>query len=62
MEDTNEEYQKFVDKFKAKKTTDDCYTPDNIYETVLNWVTKEYKVNREKSCPAVLAGRRLPEV
>jgi len=48
MEDTNEEYQKFVDKFKAKKTTDDCYTPDNIYETVLNWVAKEYKVNREK--------------
>lgn len=23
----NKEYQEFVDKFKPKKTTDDCYTP-----------------------------------
>lgn len=26
----NAEYQSFVDKFKPKKTTDDCYTPPNI--------------------------------
>ena len=36
--DIDEEYQKFVDKFKPKKTTDDCYTPANIYEAVLSWV------------------------
>lgn len=27
-------YDEFVDKFRVKKTTDDCYTPDNIYEVV----------------------------
>lgn len=31
-EDGNDEYNEFVDKFKPKKTTDDCYTPDNVYE------------------------------
>ena len=24
----NKTYEEFVDKFKPKKTTDDCYTPD----------------------------------
>lgn len=28
LEDINEEYAAFVDKFKPKKTTDDCYTPE----------------------------------
>lgn len=27
----NEDYKAFVDKFKPKKTTDDCYTPQHIY-------------------------------
>ena len=36
------EYEAFVDKFKPKKTTDDCYTPPNIYEAVKNWAVKEY--------------------
>ena len=31
------EYAKFIEKFKPKKTTDDCYTPPNIYETVKTW-------------------------
>lgn len=31
-------YDHFVDKFKPKKTTDDCYTPDYIYEAVCLWV------------------------
>ena len=34
MENESKEYQAFVDKFKPKKTTDDCYTPKNIYEVV----------------------------
>lgn len=29
-----ETYEEFVEKFKPKKTTDDCYTPPEIYETV----------------------------
>ena len=34
----SEEYEAFVEKFKPKKTTDDCYTPANVYEEVLNYV------------------------
>ena len=41
-EDSEAKYQAFVDKFKPKKTTDDCYTPDNIYRTVAAWVAREY--------------------
>ena len=41
------EYTAFVDKFKPKKTTDDCYTPKNIYEAVAEWVSSEYGVDRE---------------
>lgn len=36
------EYAAFVEKFKLKKTTDDCYTPDNVYAAVLDWAVKEY--------------------
>lgn len=32
------DYDNFVEKFKGKKTTEDCYTPDNVYEAVLGWV------------------------
>lgn len=33
-------YEEFVDKFKPKKTTDDCYTPDVIYKAVKDWAIK----------------------
>ena len=35
-------YQAFVDKFKPKKTTDDCYTPPIVYDAVRDWACKEY--------------------
>ena len=44
VEDTDTEYQKFVDKFKPKKTTDDCYTPPNIYEAVKDYVIDKYNL------------------
>ena len=44
----NDEYNEFLDKFEAKKTTDDCYTPDKVYEAVADWVAKEYNVPRAK--------------
>jgi len=44
----NAEYEAFVEKFKPKKTTDDCYTPEPIYEAVAEWVREEYGVPREK--------------
>ena len=43
----DEEYLAFLDKFKAKKTTDDCYTPTLVYEAVAKWVENEYHVNRK---------------
>ena len=48
---TNEsaEYAAFIDKFKPKKTTDDCYTPANIYAVVHDWAVSEY----------ALAGRKV---
>ena len=45
--DEDAEYQAFVEKFKPKKTTDDCYTPDNIYEVVAGYVAEKYGVKQE---------------
>lgn len=42
----NPEYDAFVEKFKRKKTTDDCYTPENIYNAVADWVADEYHLDR----------------
>ncbi len=42
------EYKDFVDKFKPKKTTDDCYTPPLVYEAVKNWACKEYDIDPDK--------------
>ena len=33
-----DDYDGFTDKFKAKLTTDDCYTPPEVYAVVLEWV------------------------
>jgi len=46
-EDGNDEYNEFLDKFEIKKTTDDCYTPDNIYEVVADWVSREYNKSKD---------------
>ena len=37
-------YEEFVEKFKPKLTTDDCYTPPEVYEAVKDWAVKEYKL------------------
>ena len=44
LSDDDEEYQEFLKKFEAKKTTDDCYTPDNIYEAVRDWAAEKYEI------------------
>lgn len=36
-----EDYEGFVEKFKPKKTTDDCYTPTAVYAAILEWVKEE---------------------
>jgi hypothetical protein len=32
------DHDAFVEKFEAKKTTDDCYTPPEVFDIVLNYV------------------------
>ena len=44
----NPEYDGFTKKFESKKTTDDCYTPERVYEAVAGWVCGEYGVERER--------------
>ena len=39
-------YEDFKEKFKPKKTTDDCYTPENIYNVIADWVATEYNLDR----------------
>lgn len=39
------EYAAFIEKFKPKKTPDDCYTPDNIYEAVRDWACAKYGID-----------------
>lgn len=43
-------YEEFVEKFKPKKTTDDCYTPPAVYDAVAEWVAKEYNLSRNNFC------------
>ena len=35
---TEDNYEAFIEKFKTKKTTDDCYTPREVYEVVMQYV------------------------
>lgn len=44
MQTKSTNYEDFVDKFKPKLTTDDCYTPDNIYAQVVAFVASTYDV------------------
>ena len=46
LSEDSDEYQEFLQKFEAKKTTDDCYTPDNIYEVVAGYVAEHYGVKK----------------
>jgi hypothetical protein len=42
-----DEYQEFLDKFEAKHTTDDCYTPEKVYKAVADWVASEYGLSQK---------------
>lgn len=44
--DDNPAYDAFVDKFKPKKTTDDCYTPPLVYDAVRDWACTEYGIDQ----------------
>lgn len=40
------EYEAFVEKFKPKLTTDDCYTPPLVYDVVADWTARTYGLDR----------------
>lgn len=39
-----DDYESFVDKFKTKKTTDDCYTPPEVYNCILRYVSEKCNI------------------
>lgn len=41
----NPEYDAFVEKFKPKKATDDCYTPPEIFDVVKKWACSKYGID-----------------
>ena len=47
ISEEDEEYQEFLEKFKLKKTTDDCYTPAPVYDAVARYVEETYGLSRE---------------
>ena len=38
----NKTYEELVESAKPKLTTDDCYTPENIYNVVRDYVAERY--------------------
>ena len=46
LREDSEEYQEFLEKFKLKKTTDDCYTPELVYNAVAEFVEMRYNLSR----------------
>lgn len=51
-------YEQFVEKFKTKKTTDDCYTPELVYKAVSDWELSQ----RELDLIARLGKNEEPEI
>lgn len=46
IDEEDEDYKEFLEKFKLKHTTDDCYTPDIVYDVILSWVADEYGIDK----------------
>lgn len=40
-----ETYEQFIEKFKPKKTTDDCMTPPEIYDVVRDYVCNRWDIS-----------------
>ena len=41
-------YDAFLDKFYVKKTTDDCYTPKEVMDIILNYVNEKYPLENKQ--------------
>lgn len=42
------DYRAFTEKFQTKLTTDDCYTPELVYEAVADFVAARYQIDRAR--------------
>ena len=40
------DYDGFISKFEKKKTTDDCYTPPEVYDAVADYVSERFGIDR----------------
>ena len=47
--ESGEGYDEFTKKFEPKLTTDDCYTPDEVFKAVKDWACAEYGIDPD-SC------------
>lgn len=45
LSDATEESAAFEEKFRPKRTTDDCYTPECVYDVVAGYVARTYNVD-----------------
>lgn len=50
---SSKDYEDFVEKFKLKKTTDDCYTPDDVYSVVKRHVLDKYFAGRHENTKVI---------
>ena len=41
MKNPQEDYEAFVAKFERKRTSDDCYTPPEVYDIVRGWLSEQ---------------------
>lgn len=49
----SETYEEFVEKFKPKKTTDDCYTPPDVYEVIKDFALEQWR-KEQKEKPLIM--------
>ena len=42
------EYDEFVGKFEPKRTTDDCYTPPDVYDLILRYVAGKFDISEKR--------------
>ena len=55
----NKTYEELVESAKPKLTTDDCYTPDNIYSVVRDYVAERYGLDNQPANKSVYGGGYL---
>ena len=41
MKKRQDDYEAFVAKFERKRTSDDCYTPPEVYDIVRGWLSEQ---------------------